>query len=69
MQESLDAMKLSLRVLSALNEKRDPDPTDVEQLRALAPFVADLPPDELACEVISRALQHRAHVRAALGRG
>jgi hypothetical protein len=31
MQECLDAMKLALRVLGALNEKRDHDPTDMEQ--------------------------------------
>ena len=64
MQQSLDAMKLALRVLQALNEEREPDEQDLTSLRALAPLVGNLPPDELACEVIKLAIERRAQVRS-----
>ena len=65
MQYSLQAMELALRVLTALTEKRDPDPEDANRLRAIAAVarVRELPLDELACEVIQQALKHRAEVR------
>lgn len=59
-------MKVSLRVLSAVSEKKQPDPADVEALREY--LNSDVPPsgiDELACEVIQKALDRRAKVRAA----
>ena len=65
MEKSLDAMQTALRVLSALTEKRRPDPADVEQLRNFAPLLADGPLDELACDVIQQALSHRAGARVA----
>ena len=57
-------MELALRVLSAVTLGQHPSPRDVAELRQLAP---DAPPnmgaDELACEVIQRAIkQHRAAV-------
>jgi hypothetical protein len=63
MQQSLEAMQLALRVLTALTEKRYPDPEDLAHLRQLAPDAAAKKPDELACEVIQNALKHRAAVR------
>ncbi len=64
MQYSLDSMKVALRVLTALTEKRAADEKDIAELRALAgPSSEGLPPDELACEVIQLALRHRAQVR------
>jgi hypothetical protein len=66
MDSSLHAMKTAMRVLSAINEKRDPDPADLDQLRSLAPLLADLPADELACDVIKQALQRRDAIRKAL---
>ena len=56
MQDGVDAMKIGLRVLMALNEKRAPDPADLDALRHFAPLLGDLAPDELACEVIQRAI-------------
>lgn len=56
-------MKLALRVLSALNEKQRPDRQDVAELRRLAPDDALNDTDELACEVIQRALKRRAQIR------
>jgi hypothetical protein len=64
MQQSLAAMNVALRVLTALTEKRHPDPADVEELRRLAPLHADCPLDELACDVIQEAIRRRAEVRA-----
>ena len=68
MQQSLQIMKVSLRVLSALNEKQAPDPADVAMLREYlgAEGAANL--DELACEVIQKALGARAQARSALRR-
>jgi hypothetical protein len=63
MQQSLMALKLALRVLAAVTEKQDPDPQDLAALRELAPDAAGIDADELACEVIQRAIKHRAEVR------
>jgi hypothetical protein len=63
MQQSFDAMTTALRVLKAINERRDPDPSDVRELKRLAPFDERLSIDELACRVIENALRHRAEVR------
>jgi hypothetical protein len=45
-------MITAVRVLTAVVGRRDPSPTDVEDLHRFAPFLADAPPDELACAVI-----------------
>ena len=66
MQDSLDAMKLALRVLTALTEHRHLEVDEVATLRALAgPKLQRMPLDELACEVIQAALKHRAAARGA----
>jgi hypothetical protein len=67
MQQSLNDLKTALRVLSAYNDRRNPDQSDVEALRDYAGSQADaaLDVDELACTVIHQALSHRA----AAGRG
>jgi hypothetical protein len=67
MHESLAAMKLAIRVLTAITNRQHPEPTELEELRRLAPQSSDLPPDELACEVIQRGIKRSAVVRA--GRG
>ena len=59
-------MKTAMRVLAAINEKREPDAADLAELRSLAPLLANLPPDELACDVIKQALQRRDAARRAL---
>lgn len=63
MQQTVTALAVALRVLSAINEKRYPDPKDVDELRRWAPLSADVPIDELACEVIQQAINRRAQVR------
>jgi hypothetical protein len=65
MQESLDAMKLALRVLTALTERRDPDAGDAEALRGLAGDTDNRDLDDLACEVIQKAIKRRDQVRKA----
>jgi hypothetical protein len=64
MDHSSDAMKLALRVLSALGEKQDPSRQDILELVRLAPEKALDDTGELACEVIKRALKHGAEIRA-----
>ena len=70
MQAGLDAMKTALRVLTALTEKRQPDPADINLLRSYAgPQTEDVALDEFACSIIQQALKHRAQIRAAASRG
>jgi hypothetical protein len=63
MQAGLDAMKVALRVLTALTERRDPAAEDLADLRTYAPDANRLAPDELACEVIQRSIKARAAAR------
>jgi len=63
MQQGLDAMNTAVRVLKAITENRNPDPADADELRRLAPLLADGPLDELACDVIQKALERCAEVR------
>lgn len=66
-KENLEIMKVSLRVLAALSDHAHPDPADIDTLRYYLAW--DTPPanlDELACEVIKKALVRRAWIRAAV---
>ena len=66
MQQSLDAMRVALRVLTALNDKRQPEASEIATLRQLAgPNFATTSLDELACEVVQNALKHRVQARGA----
>jgi hypothetical protein len=64
MQDGVAAMTIGLRVLMAVTDRQLPAPEDMRELRRLAPLFADMPPDELACEVIQSALKNRAQARA-----
>lgn len=68
MQHAIEMMETALRVLKAILEKHDPAPADVAELRRLAPSLSDAPLDELACDVIQRALKGREAARAAVSR-
>src|SRR5579871_4097470 len=59
-QQSLHEMQLALRVLNAITNHRDPEPADVEELHRLAPSEQGISIDELACRVVTKALQRRA---------
>jgi hypothetical protein len=63
MQQSLAAIRLAIRVLTAITNRQHPASADVEELRRLAQDSSRLPPDELACEVIQGALRRIARVR------
>jgi len=69
MQQSLAVMKLALQVLSATTERREPNPSDVQALMGLAPEAAGLAVDDLACEVVQRALEYRKKVRCSFSEG
>jgi len=64
MQPEKDAMKVALRVLTALGEHQEPVQEDIAELRRIAPDRATASVDELACDVIQRAIRHRAESRA-----
>jgi hypothetical protein len=67
MPGGLEAMKVALRVLTALTEKREPAFEDVEALRQYVPTATAESIDELACDVIQQALRKRADGRKAGG--
>jgi hypothetical protein len=67
MEQGLDAMKTALRVLTAITDRHNPEPADVEELRRWAPLLAALPPDELACDVILQVMKQRSGERRATG--
>jgi len=62
-------METALRVLTAITEHRNPEPADLEELHRLLPNRPELSDDELACEVIKRALRQRSKVRARRANG
>jgi hypothetical protein len=66
MEPSKSAMKAALRVLTALSERQQPDPADVDELHWYAPSDRERPIDELACEAIQRALKDREQKRKAV---
>ena len=57
MHLAADAMKTALRVLNALASQCEPDGQDVDELRRLAPLLADSPLEELAWDVIRQAMK------------
>ncbi len=63
MKDSTEAMTTALRVLTAVTEKRNPERADVETLKKLAGHNGPANLDELACEVIQKALHQRAKER------
>jgi hypothetical protein len=68
MQENFDAMTTALRILTAITEDRDPDPSNVVALRDFCGSQAQgIDIDELACEVIQNALKQRSKARAKRG--
>lgn len=66
MQESLEILKVCVRVLSAVNTKAVPDARDIEALRHCLGGVPPADLDELACTVIAKAVRRRAQARAAM---
>jgi hypothetical protein len=66
MQQSLEAMEAALRVLTAINEKQNPDVDDVHALRTYAgPQPDSMSLEDFARDVIQKALKQWAEVRDA----
>ena len=63
MEAATDALRVALRVLTELNEHREPAEADAEALRHLASN-KNLPIDEMACEVINTAIHVRQGMRS-----
>jgi len=61
--EDLAALKVAVRVLTAIIEHSKPDSSDVEKLHRFAPLLADRPIDELACEAVHAELKRREEKR------
>ena len=65
MGDSSHALRTAVRVITAIATDRAlADPEDIAELESLAQDFKGHPPDELACEVIHRALKHRAELQA-----
>jgi hypothetical protein len=65
-KESIEVMKAALRILTALTEKTPLSGPDLDELLGFAPDLTNLPPDELACEVIQRAMKRQVHLQRAI---
>jgi len=59
MCESLEALDVALRVLTAVMEHRQPDAGDVQELRRLRPAEDYSSMDDMACTVIFETLNRR----------
>ena len=58
-------MLVSLRVLTALHESIEPEPSDVEALRRYVALKRSTSIEELTCDVIQKALWERHALREA----
>jgi hypothetical protein len=63
-----DKTAVALRVLTALNDKQEPDPKDVVLLRADCPDGRDVDLDEVACMVIQDVLKAKREWRVRVQR-
>jgi hypothetical protein len=64
MRASLSAMNTALRVLTAINERRQPDQSDIDALSVFAgPRPEGTSLDVFVCDVIRKALNDRAKAR------
>lgn len=68
MAESMEPMKIALRVLTALADKHEPQQSDID---ALSRFAGPRPPeqalDEYACDALQLVLKDRAAARRVAG--
>ncbi|HKE20917.1 MAG TPA: hypothetical protein VKB88_00925 [Bryobacteraceae bacterium] len=64
MGESLAAIDVALRVLTAVMEHGQPDPGDVQELRRLTPVEDYSSVDNMACTVIFETLKRRRFERS-----
>lgn len=67
MRYSVDVMQAAVRVLRALTEKTAPDSSDVAMLKDFDRSGNGRDLDELACDVIQKAVKRREQLRRAGG--
>ena len=65
MRAGIDAIKTATRVLTALTAEQVPAAADIQSLREYDNSINARELDELACDVIQKALRHRAAMRTA----
>jgi len=65
MDTASEAIRAALRVLTAVMHGREPEPVDVEILKAYIPDSANCPVDELACDAVEQVLKAKAAARPA----
>ena len=58
-----DVLMTALRVLTAVVDHKNPNPVDIRELQRLSPNTLYLSADEMACDVIHRAMQAREKSR------
>jgi hypothetical protein len=63
MQQSVDAMRVALRVLDAFARRCHSDRADVQELRRLAPPMEYISINEMACTVVEEALKRHRRTR------
>ena len=56
-------LQVAVQVVTAITDRKPPDPAGVATLRIHAPHLAGLPVDELACHVVTEILKQRAASR------
>jgi len=69
MQASLEIITTATRVLTALTEKHQPDPSDIRTLYEYDGIADGRDLDVLACDVIQKALRQRSEARNAHSSG
>jgi hypothetical protein len=58
------AMRVALRVLTAVCDRIDPNPEDLDELKRIAPEFASLPAERLANAIIREIVEKRQEDRA-----
>jgi hypothetical protein len=56
-ESKLTALTVAVRVLTAINEMRQPNEVDAERLRHFSQLPPDTEIDEIACDVIKHSLR------------
>lgn len=66
MEDGFYALNVGLRVLTAITENCDPEPSDVDAIHSLEPFAVDQSLEELAHDVIGKAFKAMRESRGSL---
>ena len=58
-----NVLTTALRVLTAVVDRKTPDPADVRELQRISTNTLYVSPDEMACDVIQKILRERKEIR------